>query len=43
MGKTTRPVKYDLNQVPYYYTVEVINQFKGLVLIECKRTMDGGA
>ena len=34
MGKTTRPFSYDLNQVPYDYTVEVRNRFKGLDLIE---------
>ena len=34
-GKTTRPFRYDLNQIPYNYTVEVINRFKGLDLIEC--------
>ena len=33
--KTTRPFRYDLNQIPYYYTVEVRNRFKGLDLIEC--------
>ena len=33
--KTTRPFKYDLNQIPYDYTVEVRNRFKGLELIEC--------
>ena len=33
--KTTRPSKYDLNQIPYDYTVEVANRFKGLDLIEC--------
>ena len=33
VGKTTRPFKYDLNQVPYDYTVEVTNRFKGLYLI----------
>ena len=33
--KTTRPFKYDLNQIPYDYTVEVRNRFKGLDLIEC--------
>ena len=32
--KTTRPFKYDLNQIPYDYTVEVRNRFKGLDLIE---------
>ena len=30
MGKTTRPFRYDLNQIPYDYTVEVMNRFKGL-------------
>ena len=34
VGKTTRPFKYDLNQIPYNYTVEVRNRFKGLDLIE---------
>ena len=29
MGKTTRPFRYDLNQIPYDYTVEVRNRFKG--------------
>ena len=32
--KTTRPFRYDLNQIPYNYTVEVTNRFKGLDLIE---------
>jgi len=35
VGKTTRSFRYDLNQVPYDYTVEVTNRFKGLDLIEC--------
>ena len=35
VGKTTRPFKYDLNRIPYDYTVEVRNRFKGLDLIEC--------
>ena len=35
VGKTTRPSRYDLNQIPYDYTVEVRNRFKGLDLIEC--------
>ena len=35
VGKTTRPYRYDLNQIPYDYTVEVTNRFKGLDLIEC--------
>ena len=34
-GKTARPFTYDLNQIPYDYTVEVTNTFKGLDLIEC--------
>ena len=34
VGKTTRPFMYDLNQIPYNYTVEVTNRFKGLDLIE---------
>ena len=33
--KTTRPFRYDLNQIPYNYTVEVTNRFKGLDLIDC--------
>ena len=37
VGKTTRPFRYDLNQIPYAYTVEVTNRFKGLDLIECLR------
>ena len=35
VGKTTRPFRYDLDQTPYNYTVEVRNRFKGLDLIEC--------
>ena len=34
VGKTTRPFRYDLNQIPYGYTVEVRNIFKGLDLID---------
>ena len=34
LGKTTRPFRYDLNQIPYKYTVEVRNRFKGLDLID---------
>ena len=34
VGKTTRPLRYDLNQIPYNYTVEVMNRFKGLHLID---------
>ena len=33
--KTTRPFRYDLNQIPYDYTAEVRNRLKGLDLIEC--------
>ena len=33
--KTISPFRYDLNQIPYDYTVEVTNRFKGLDLIEC--------
>ena len=33
VGKTTRPFRYDLNQIPYDYTVDVRNRFKGLDLI----------
>ena len=33
-GKTTRPLRYDLNQIPYDYTVEVRTTFKGLDLID---------
>ena len=36
VGKITRPFRYDVNQIPYYYTVEVRNRFKGLDLIECR-------
>ena len=34
VGKTTWPFRYDLNQIPYDYTVEVTNRFKGLDLID---------
>ena len=34
VGKTTRPFRYNLNQIPYDYTVEVTNRFKGLDLID---------
>ena len=34
VGKTTRPFRYDLNQIPYDYTVEVINRFNGLDLTD---------
>ena len=44
VGKTTRPFRYDLNQIPYDYTVEVRNRFKGLDLIDKSAwwTMDRG-
>ena len=35
VGKTTRPFMYDLNKIPYNYTVEVTNRCKGLDLIQC--------
>ena len=35
VGKTTTPFRYDLKHIPYDYTVEVTNRFKGLDLIEC--------
>ena len=35
VGKTTGPFRYDINQIPYDYTVEVTNRLKGLDLIEC--------
>ena len=35
VGKTTRPFRYDINQIPYDYTVEMTNRFKGLGLTEC--------
>ena len=40
VGKTIRPFRYDLNQIPYDYIVEVTNRFKGLDLTECLRTME---
>ena len=46
VGETTWPFRYDLNQIPYDYTVEVRNRFKGLDLIECLsdgRLMDRGS
>ena len=39
--KTNRPFRYDLNQIPYDYTVEVTNRFKGLDLIECLKNYRG--
>ena len=35
VGKTTKPFRYDLNQIPYDYRVKVRNRFKELALIEC--------
>ena len=35
VGKSTRPFRFDLHQIPYDYTVEVRNRFKGLDLMEC--------
>ena len=44
VGKTARPFKYDLNQIPYIYTVEVTNRFKWLDLIQSAwKIMDGGS
>ena len=40
--KTTRPFRYDLNQISYNFTEEVMNRFKGLDLIVWLMTMDGG-
>ena len=40
VGKTTRPFRYDLNQIHYDYTVEVRNRFKGLDLIECLKNYE---
>ena len=34
VGKTTRPFRYDLNQIPYDYTLEVTNRFEGLDLVD---------
>ena len=34
VGKTTRPLRYDLNQIPYDYTVELTNRFMGLDLVD---------
>ena len=40
VGKTTRLFMYDLNQIPYDYTVELTNRFKGLDLIECLKNYE---
>ena len=37
VGKTTRPFRYDLNQIPYDYIVEVTNRFKGSDQIQCMK------
>ena len=42
VGKTARPFRYDLNQIPYDYTVEVRNRFKGLDLIDRECLMNYG-
>ena len=41
VGKTTRSFRYDLNQIPCNYTVEVTNRFKGLDLMECLKNYGG--
>ena len=38
VGETTRPFRYDLNLIPYDYTVELTNRFKGLDLTECLKS-----
>ena len=44
VGKATRPFRYDLNQIPYDYAVEVKNRFKGLDLIDrVPEELDGGS
>ena len=40
VGKTTRPFRYDLKNIPYDYILEVTNRFKGLDLIECLKNLD---
>ena len=40
VGKSTRPFRYDLSKIPYDYTVEVTNGFKGLDLIECLKNYE---
>ena len=40
VGKTYRPFRYDLNQIPDNYTVDVTNRFKGLDLIECLKNYE---
>ena len=43
VGKTTRPFRYDLNQIPYDCTVEARNRFKGLDQIECLKDYGTGS
>ena len=38
VGETTRPFRYDLNQILYDYRVEMMNRFKGLDLVECLKS-----
>ena len=38
IGKASRPFRYDINQISYDYTMEMMNKFKGLDLIECLRS-----
>ena len=40
VGKTTRPFRYDLNQIPYDYTVEVTNRFKGMEVCNTVREVE---
>ena len=40
VGKSPRPFRYDLNQIPYDYAVEVPNRFKGFNLIECLKNYE---
>ena len=40
VGKTTKSFKYNLNQIPYDYTVKVTNKFKGLDLMECQKNCE---
>ena len=42
VGKTSRPFRYDLDQIPYEYAIEVTKRFKGLDLIECLKNYGGG-
>ena len=41
VGKTTRPFRYDLNQIPDDFTVDMANRFKELDVIECLKTLNG--